>query len=58
MQSKPNETRDAKPVKVTVSLPSELVQQLDEHAAQERRTRSNALRLLLETALQSTRRAG
>jgi metal-responsive CopG/Arc/MetJ family transcriptional regulator len=39
------------PLKVTVSLPPELVKAIDDHAAAERRSRSNAVRALLEDAL-------
>lgn len=45
-------------VKVTVSLPEALVRELDQHAHQEGRTRSNALRRILEGALADLRRAG
>lgn len=39
------------PVKVTLSLPADVVRRIDERAEAERRTRSNAAAVLLERAL-------
>lgn len=49
---------EAGSVKVTVSLPAELVRRLDELAGEQRRSRSNALALVLEAALDGPRLAG
>lgn len=45
-------------VKVTITLPPDLVRRLDALADAERRTRSNAAAVLLERALEHERQAG
>lgn len=50
MAKKP-EKEDAGSVGISVRLPSTLLAEIDRIAEQERRTRGNAIRLLLEEAL-------
>jgi hypothetical protein len=55
MSQKPNKSKDersdATTVQVTITLARGVVRRLDEHAKDQRRTRSNAASLLIERAL-------
>lgn len=50
-------SRAEEQVKITVSLPAEIVERLDAHAEADRRSRSNALLVILESALAETKKA-
>jgi metal-responsive CopG/Arc/MetJ family transcriptional regulator len=55
MEKKPKKEQDSGSVGVSVRLPMALLADIDRLAEQERRTRGNMLRILLEDALKARR---
>jgi hypothetical protein len=57
MPRKSKSKGDVNSPQVTLTLPAGLIRRLDEHAANERRSRSNAAALLIERALDAAQKA-
>lgn len=56
--SRRNEAPQRASIPVTLTIPAELLAELDAHAAAEQRSRSNAAAVLLARALADLRKAG